>query len=67
MDDDERKDKTQSTVSTIECLHRVNKNKLIQKRIEKGEEESNEEEDRQFQAEITTYMNEGLRQIRITY
>ena len=49
MDDDERKDKTQPTVSTINCLLRGNINKLTQKTdIEKEEEESNEEEDRQF-------------------
>ena len=44
MDDDERKDKTQSTVSTIKCLRQGNINKLTW--IEKEEEESNEGEDR---------------------
>ena len=42
--DDERKDKTQSTVLTIKCLHQGNINKLTQK----TDREGSEEEDRQF-------------------
>ena len=57
MDDDERNDKTQSTVLTIKCLRQGNINKLTQKtNSPKEKEESNEEEDRQFQVEETMYL-----------
>ena len=36
MDDVERKDKTQSTVSTIKCLRQGNLNKLTQKTDREG-------------------------------
>ena len=36
MDDDERKDKKQSTVATIECLRQGNINKLTQKTDREG-------------------------------
>ena len=36
MDDDEQKDKTQSTVTTIKCLRQGNENKLTQKTDREG-------------------------------
>ena len=44
MDDDERKDRTQSTDSTIKCLRQGNINKLTQKTDREVKRRSNEKD-----------------------